>query len=152
MRSTLLVVVRRERISWAKIDTVLSPGLCCGTSFGPALVSCSWIAIASCRVLIFLASLVKVLVALIVSESAFTRPLTLVGIVAPMVTDSGVSARFFAVNRDGVLDTDVVSVSERIFETSLVAVLLIVTVSVSVLTMFCLPLTVLATASLIVIV
>lgn len=101
---------------------------------GGVLVTWSVIVMVCCNVLIFLLSLDRVLIALRVSVSVLTIPRVLDAMPAPMVIDSGDSARFFAANLDGVLVAAMVSVSGRFLAPSLVTVELMVMVSVRVLT------------------
>ena len=103
------------------------------------LVNCSCIAIVSVSIRIFLLSLDSVDNALKVSEIALTKPRVLVTVPAPMVIDSGVSARVFADSRDSESIDDIVSDSERILAFVLVSESDIVIVSVSVLTMLLTP-------------
>lgn len=89
-----------------------------------------------------------VLVALRELVDVLTRPRNLVATPAPMVTDSGAGARIFdAIRASELGDSDIASVSIRIFDCVLVTVDDIVTVSVKLLNMFCAPAFALVTAS-----
>ena len=107
----------------------------------------SVIVIVSVRILVFLASLVRVVDEVRVSESVFTLP-RILATVELMAIDSGVSARFLDASLDNVLGVSViVSISVRIFDRALVTVLDMVIVSVRLLTMLAPPDFILFTAS-----
>lgn len=112
----------------------------CAASLEFTRASCSVMAMASVSALIFLDSLDRVLTALRVSESVRTIPRSLVGVPAPMVTDSvAVGARFFAASLFKESADVIVSVSVRSLDASLIALSVIVIVSVRLLTMLTAP-------------